>query len=283
LELGEVSLVNRTGLDEQEIFVPPSSLKKAKNAFYAALGKAFEQERLRRLAAVAADRRPKLTPESRHRASPSLLAAASRRSELAPRAERGEQPPHPFVDPSRPFDMGELAEIGGWRFLPLPPVARGQDQELHRHLLELAVTNPNERFAVGLSNLAHLSLARELEALPNVAFFVDYYLYTANRFAVDLMRREAANLLFLYHWLEGSEQDARDLEASLEEPISLVRISGAFQPPLFYGMGCPRGQGALSGPGCRDCAESFTQPLRQGRNRFLLRVRDCTAYLYRLQ
>ena len=34
--------------------------------------------------------------------------------------------------------------------------------------------------------------------------------------------------------------------------------------------------------GCRDCAESYTQPLRQGRNRFLLRVRDCTAYLYQL-
>jgi putative protease len=282
LELGEVSLVNRTGLDEQEIFVPPSSLKKAKNAFYAALGKAFEQERLLRLAAVAADRRPKPAPESRHRASPALLAAAVRRDELAPPAEREEQPPHPFVDPLRPLDPLDLAEIEGWRFLPLPPVARGQDEEVRRHLLELAAGHPNERFAVGLSNLAHLSLARELGALPNVVFFVDYYLYTANRFAVDLLRREAGELLFLYHWLEGSEQDARDLEAGRAEPVPLVRIAEDFQPPLFYGMGCPRGQGALPGPGCRDCAESFTQPLRQGRNRFLLRVRGCTAYLYRL-
>ncbi len=282
LELSEVSLVNRTGLDDQAIFVPPSSLKRAKNAFYAALGKAFEQELLRRLVAVATDRRPKPAPESQHRASPSLLAAAARRGELAPRSESAGPAPHPFVNPLRPLDPLDLAEIGGWRFLPLPPVARGRDEEFRRHLLELAVTSPNERFAVGLSNLAHLSLARELAGMANICFFVDFYLYTANRFAVDLLRRESANLLFLYHWLEGAEQDARDLAASLAEPVPLVRIVGDFQPPLFYGMSCPRGQGALPGPGCGDCAGEFTLPLRQGRNRFLLRVRDCTAYLFRI-
>jgi putative protease len=281
LELREISLANRTGLDDQAIFVPPSSLKKAKNAFYAALGEAFEQERLRRLAAVAADRRPKPAPERRPRPSAALLEAVARRGELGPPAERGEQPPHPFVDPRRPLEVRELAEIEGCRFLPLPPVARSRGEEIRRNLEELASAHPDERFAIGLSNLAHLSLARELGEVANVVFFVDYYLYAANRFAVDLLR-QTANPLFFYHWLEGEEQDARDLAASLEEPVPLVRIEEDFQPPLFYGMSCPRGQGALPGSGCRDCPKSFALPLNQGGNRFLLRVRDCTSYLYRL-
>jgi len=281
LELREISLVNRTGLDDRAIFVPPSGLKKAKNAFYAELGKAFERERLRRLAAVAADRRPKPAPEGRLRPPAALLEAVARRGELGPPAERGGEAPHPFADPSRPLEMRELAEVDGWRFLPLPPVARSGQERILRRLQELAAGHPTERLAIGLSNLAHLSLARELGGLPNVAFFADYYLYTANRFAVDFLR-QTASPLFFYHWLEGEEQDARDLAASLEEPVPLVRIAGNFQPPLFYGMSCPRGQGALPGSGCRDCPKGFTLPLSQGRNRFLLRVRDCTSYLYRL-
>jgi putative protease len=299
LEVSEASFVNRTGLDDEAIFVPPSRLKKAKNAFYLALGQAYEQERLRRLQAVAADRRPQPAPPGRHRASPSLLAAVAvaRRGELAPRSEGFGEAPHPFVDPFRPPDPRDLAEIEGWRFLPLPPVARGPDEEARRNLVELASAHPDQSFAVGLSNLAHLSLARELGNLTNVAFFVDFYLYAANRFTVDFLRRWLANLLFIYHWLEGGEEDSRLLAGALAEEVPLVRIGTDFRPPLFYGMSCPRGQGALppkeraggeepayraSASPCRDCPGGFTLPLTQGRNRFLLRVQDCTAYLYRL-
>jgi hypothetical protein len=191
------------------------------------------------------------------------------------------------VDPFRPLDPRDLAEVEGWRFLPLPPVARSGQEEARRNLVELAAGNPNLLFAVGLSNLAHLSLIRELGELDNVAFFVDFYLYAANRFAIEFLRRQSANLLFIYLWLEGSLEDGQALRGALSRGIPLVRIEADFRPPLFYGMSCPRGQGALPGSespgsGCRDCPGGFTLPLSQGRNRFLLRVRDCTAYLYGL-
>jgi putative protease len=306
LEVREASWVNRSGQEDEAIFVPPSSLKKIKNGFYAALGRAFEQERQRRLEAVAADRRPQAAPEGRHRPSAVLLEMVTRRGELAPRSESAGEAPHPFVDPNGPLDLPDLAVVDGWRFLPLPPVARLHEAEARRHLVELANGHPDVRFAVGLSNLAHLSLVRELGELANVAFFVDFYLYAANRFAVDFLRRRSANILFIYQWLEGSAEDARALADSQTGEVPLVWITADFRPPLFYGMSCPRGQGALpskeraagegfqrtageEGPGsdasafrCRDCPGGFTLPLTQGRNRFLLRVRDCTAYLYRL-
>jgi putative protease len=308
LEADEVTFINRTGLEDEAIFVPPSVLKKAKNAFYLALERAFEQERLRRLESAAGDRWPQPRPQGRHQASPSLLAAVAQRGELAPRSEDS-GPPHPFVDPSRPLDLRELAEIEGWRFLPLPPVARSREEEARRNLTELVTAHPEQRFAVGLSNLGHLSLARELGEMANVAIFVDFYLYAANRFAVEFLRRQSANLLFIYYWLEGGEEDSRALCDALDGEVPLVRITGDFRPPLFYGMSCPRAQGALPSmeqaggeeirraagghgalPGseppaspCRDCPGGFTLPLTQGRNRFLLRVRDCSAYLYRLR
>jgi putative protease len=301
LEVREASWVNRSGLNEETIFVPPSSLKKIKNAFYAALERAFEQERQRRLQAVAADRRPQPEPVGGKRPSAGLLAAVAHRGALAPCSEGAGEAPHPFVDSSRSLDPQDLAEIEGWCFLPLPPVARSREEDARRHLVELVTAHPELHFAVGLSNLAHLSLVRELRELANVAFFVDFYLYAANRFALDFLRRQTANLLFIYYWIEGEEEDGRALAAALSGETPLVQIAADFQPPLFYGMSCPRGQGALPsqeraagqglrgtadgerfGSPCRDCPGGFTLPITQGRNSFLLRVRDCTAYLYRL-
>jgi putative protease len=277
------ALENRTGLPDDALFVPPSALKKARSSFYRALAEALEQNRRAQLEAIAGDGAlrpgPEVAAAPAAAGSPALLRRAARRQELSPLCGREDPAPHPFVSGSGSLELEGLASVEGYRFLPLPPVARTEDPAVR--VLELIRDHPRERFAVGLSNLAHLELIRRLAVLPNVRFFADYPLYTANRFTVALLARQVPGLLFATHWPEGSLEEARALEAASGLP--LVRLDESFRPPLFYGMGCPRGQGVLEvggRRGCRDCPGGFDAALRQGRNRFLLRVRDCTAYLY---
>jgi len=270
LTLAGLELDNRTGLPVDALFVPPSALKKARAAFYRALEEALEARRRARLETVAKDRSPPAGEQPKR--------WAARRQDLSPLHEPGDPAPHPFVGVSGPLKLEELARAEGYRILPLPPVARTGDPA--GRAVELIQASPGERFAVGLSNLAHLEVARRLDGMPNVRFFADFPLYVANRFTVAFLARQVPGLLFATHWLEGAPEDAQNLEAA---SVPLVRVGEGFRPPLFYGLGCPRGQGVLAvggRRGCRDCPGGFELTLSQGRNRFLLRVRDCTAYLY---
>ena len=271
LTLAPLHLDNRTGLPDDELFVPPSALKKARVAFYASLREALASQRQSRLRAVAEDPAP-VSP------GPAAIlprpAAFARRQDLAPPEE--DPTPHPFVRASD-LRLEALAVIEGFRVLPLPPVARTEDGRA----VELIRAHPRERFLVGLSNLSHLELVRSLAGRPDVLFFADFPLYTANRFTAAFLARQVPGLLYATHWLEGRPEDAPALEQATDLP--LLRLDPGFRPPLFYGMGCPRGQGVMragGSAGCRGCPGGFDLALSQGRNRFRLRVRDCTAYLY---
>jgi hypothetical protein len=282
LTVARLELANRTGLPDDALFAPPSALKKARVAFYRALSEALEVRRAGRLQAVAEDRaEPKTSQAASGRpqaaTAPALLRRAARRQDLAPLHENGDPAPHPFADARARVE--ELAEAEGFRFLPLAPVARAEDPA--GWVGRLLDAHPEERFAVGLSNLAHLELARTVADRPNAFFFADFHLYAANRFTVAFLARQVPRLLYVTHWLEGSEEDARALGAAARHP--LLRLAAGFRPPLFYGLGCPRGQGVLrvgGRTGCRDCPRGFDVALTQGKNRFRLSVRDCTAYLY---
>jgi hypothetical protein len=277
LTLAPLGLDNRTGLPDDALFVPPSALKKARASFYRALQETLESRRQERLRAIAEDGVPRLEPRATAE-GPAAMLVRARRQDLSPLHEDGDPAPHPFVGASA-LQPEELARVAGFRVLPLPPVARAEDPA--DWAVELIQAHPEERFAVGLSNLSHLELARRLTGRPNVFFFADFPLYAANRFTLAFLARQVPGLLFATHWLEGEGEDARALEAVAGLP--LARLDEGFRPPLFYGMGCPRGQGVLRVGGrgsCRDCPGGFDAALTQGRNRFLLRVRDCTAYLY---
>jgi putative protease len=274
LTLASLELDNRTGLPDDALFVPPSALKKARAAFYLALGEALESRRQARLQAVAEDgaQAPASSGPAESLPRP---AAFARRQDLSP--PQDDPTPRPFVGASD-FQLEALAVIEGFRVLPLPPVAMGDPAG---RAVELIRTHPRERFLVGLSNLSHLELVRSLAGRPNVLFFADFPLYTANRFTAAFLARQVPGLLFAMHWLEGRPEDAPALEEATDLP--LLRLDQGFRPPLFYGLGCPRGQGVLrvgGSTGCRDCPGGFDLALSQGRNRFRLRVRDCTAYLY---
>jgi putative protease len=291
---GNLSFSNETGLADDEIFIPPSQLKKTKNELYAVLDKAFlsstraSAEPSAHQPAAGADGLP--YPDAWRALSPAHLAALAHRQAMAP----GQGP----VDDAIPFAGSAPHEIdphslflhAGFRWLPLPPVI---DNGLWTEALRgWAERHPDTRFAIGLNNLSHLAIASALAACRNVWFFADFYLYVANRRALSFIRERVPRLLFAYAWIEG-ERDAkgeahdggpieRPAGTAAHDGVPLVQLAQDFRPPLFYSLGCFARH--ISGAGkCQEgCPKDFTSELRQGRNRFKLVVRDCVTWLFAL-
>ena len=248
LTLARLELDNRTGLPDDALFVPPSALKKARAAFYRALEEALESRRRARLRAVAADARaapaapaPAVTGRPQAAAALADLLRRARRQDLSPLHDDGDPAPHPFVGASA-VQPEELASIEGFRVLPLPPVARAEDPA--DWAVQLVQTHPEQRFAVGLSNLSHLELARRLGGRPNVFFFADFPLYTANRFTAAFLARQVPGLLFATHWLEGDGRGRRG-SGSGGGPASGPAGSGLSAAPVLR-HGLPARTGSLA-------------------------------------
>lgn len=292
---GNLSFVNETGLANDEVFIPPSQLKKAKNELYASLDKAFLSSTHvlakppAEAPAAATDEPP--YPEAARSMSPADLAVLAHRQALAPGPQPQDVVPIPFAD-SDPKVIGpqSLFLHAGYRWLPLPPVI--DDGRWTEALRGLAEGYPDTRFAVGLNNLSHLAIASALAACRNVWFFADFYLYVANSRALSFIRERVPRLLFAYAWIEGereAEGEAQDGGTMAHDGgrpgtggVPLVPLARDFRPPLFYSLGCFARH--VSGAGkCREgCPKDFAGELRQGRNRFQLVVRDCVTYLFAL-
>jgi U32 family peptidase len=270
--LGTLAFANRTGLADDGIFVPPSELKRIKNKLYSFLDSAFQ-------ASVSAreDLRPSpVEPEAhsppRYPADLALsvaeLAALSNRQDLSPNGA-----PVPFARCDQTgIQLEDLALRAGFRFLPLPPVMM-EEEAWQKGLVRLVSENPEAQFAIGLNNLSHLSLASALADRPNAWFFADFFLYAANTRSLSFLRARVPRLLFAYFWIEGEEGFA-----STAAPC--VRIAPGFHPPLFYSLGCFERHVMNEGRCDGDCPRDFSHPLRQGKNRFRLVVRDCVTYLF---
>ena len=270
---GKVTFLNKSGLADDRIFVPPSELKKAKNDYYEFLR--HNQPRVGRTTPAAA-----LAPTGDF--SPSPLGAQdlemlAHRERLVPEG----MSPVPFVgnDPGI-LSIEQLPDLAGFRWLPMPPVIAAV-KEWSASLERLAQTHPQTRIACGLNNLSHFDIARMLGSTPNVWFFVDFFLYAANRRAVDLAARLAPRLLFAYEWIEdAAATDPSDTEHRSTGRVSTVRIGGDFRPPLFYGFGC-FARHVLSNGTCSDtCPKDFQRSLRQGGNPFSVVIRDCVTYVF---
>ncbi len=278
-----LSFVNRTGLPDDGIFVPPSELKKAKNDFYRSLKERFVAALSEKAAAVqsAVDGGDKDRPSNW--GSPAIgaavIAALAQRELISPKNAG----PIPFASKGAQGIRAEaLASLDGISFVPLPPVML-DDGEWIEALERLLEQNPGTQFAIGLNNVGHLAFVDRLDTWQNVGFFVDFSLYVANRFALSLLHRRVPSLAFAYSWIEDT------VEWQTVLPVPLVRIATGFRPPLFYSLGC-FAKHVLDSGGCPDesaqpegqkgCPRDFSRDLTQGRNRFQVVVKDCVTYLF---
>jgi putative protease len=270
--LGGFRFTNESAGAGQEIFVPPSALKKMKNDFYARLDALFLRAIQRSVeeaagagGVAAAAGLPAGIPEWGDREAlsgkglePAVFAAPDEEGKL----------PRGFVP----------AESGGFTFITLPPVVMDDAACLKgvEKLLDGAV---GTKFAIGLSNISHLGFARALRGHGNAWFFIDFPLYVANAAAFRFFSREVERLLFQYFWIEGDREDCAVLRSRVGDGPALIGISPRFRPPLFYAMGC-FAKHVLNGGTCIEgCERVFDLELGQGGRKFRLAVRDCVTYL----
>jgi len=256
------------------LFVQPSLLKRLKNEAYAALERRLDAWIEERASAAAAG-----PPEPHGERISIEPAAAPDRGLLS-----GRNAAVPFTL-LREVDAAQLHTVGRRIFLPLAPVATEEESALaalDSALDRLLAEAPERRVAVGLSNIGHLGWVAALAAKGRVDFFIDFPLYVANRWAYAFYRDRIPGLLFQYFWIEGDDAGYRELRAALAAEAALARIEATFEPPLFTGLGCfLRNNGAAAADACRGCPREHAFRLTQGRNRFVVRVRDCVTYVFR--
>lgn len=268
---GPFTFTNSTGLANDEIFVPPSGLKKAKKELYAFLDDSFSSlAGVRREEEGARPNSSRPSPLTREE-----LDAVSHRERLSP----GRFFPIPFAggDPSG-LNPADLVLLAGFRWLPLPPVIMEEEAWIDA-LARLADSHGDVSFAIGLNNISHLAVAAALADRPNAWFFIDFYLYAANARVLLLVRERIPRLLFAYSWIEGGEDNTALLDAAAEK-LPIVRISHDFRPPLFYSLGCFARHVLNNGKCFDDCPKDWRRDLWQGKNRFTVVVRDCVTYLF---
>jgi U32 family peptidase len=274
--LGHLSLTNETGLADDEVFVPPSQLKKAKNELYAFLDEAFKSS----TQPAASFTAPAPPPDPEVAIGPDDLALLALRQVLAPRPKDGDTGALPFVsaDPDQ-IDPQRLFLHAGYRWLPLPPVLL-DDGRWTDALRGLSAAHPDTRFAVGLNNLSHVAMASALGPCRNISFFADFYLYVANCRAFSFIMERVPRLLFAYAWIEGERGEEAKIRCGAAA-VPIVVIDPGFTPPLFYSLACFARHVSGGGGSCLDgCERDFASELRQGRNRFRVVVRDCVTYLF---
>jgi putative protease len=264
---GNLSFSNDSGFTDDGVFVRPSELKKIKNGLYAFLDAQFPPR-----GDSGADSPPAPAPGSE-------LDSA----ELATFAHRGlitppDMEPVPFVggDPER-LDLSRLAELAGFRWLPLPPVIM-DDAPWIESLRRLARLHEGTKIAVGLNNISHLGFAQALSAEENLWFFGDFYLYAANERTLKFLGSRVPRFLFAYEWLEAEPSAAA--RAPRLRPVRTVTMAAEFSPPLFYSLACFTRHSTNKGRCVEGCPKEFSGELRQGNNRFRMVVRDCVTYLF---
>jgi len=267
---GALSFTNGSGFPDDGIFVRPSELKKVKNELYAFFDGAFPT---RRSSLPGAEKAPP-AEDVPSPLGPAELAMLAHRELLNP----PDMSPVPFVggDPAL-LDFSQLADIAGFRWLPLPPVLLDAGPWIDA-VGRLADSHAGTRIAVGLNNMSHLAFVSALSEKSNTWFYADFYLYAANDRTLSFLRSRVPRLLFAYEWLE--EEHAGPTPPSGLHPAPMVRLSSSFAPPLFYSLVCFARHSMNEGRCVDECPKSFRSELQQGRNRFRVLVRDCVTYLF---
>ncbi len=262
---GKIILINRTGHNDNSLFIPPKELKSTRRAFFDKLdtlcapgSTAFQQKESRNTI---------LTGNEQSRGIP--------REKLVPRGNNN----IPFVLFESGFSLDTLPVIDGKRYVPLMPVLFNS-RNYFRKLISMIESDRGTPSVLGLNNATHLEWVTPLAEYENVSFFVDYGLYTANSYAYRFFIERIPKLAFCYFWIEGSWEEYLSLLQSIGNTgVPLFFIGKSFSPHLFLSRGCYTNN--LNGGTCpASCSRNFTYSLTQGSRKYKVVVKDCMTWLF---
>jgi U32 family peptidase len=262
--VGDIALINNSDLPANGIFLPPAAIKKFKNSFYTFLNTVIEKKRAQLLEEVLQYKCPADAFATHSLFDGKCREFVAQRERLNP--AKGDRL-LPFVSKSD-LEHASFASQRKLSFLPLPPVIF-EENVFFRSVEAALVKHPEKIFLVGLNNIHHLYYAEKLQRYDNVFFFVDFYLYAANRFALKFYQDKIGKLLFAYRFIEDDNET---------DQLPLTAIGRSFNPPLFYSCGCFCRHNVFNA--CpKGCKKHYRRTLIN-RKEFSLITEECISYLF---
>jgi putative protease len=240
----DVTVDNRTDLDENRIFIPPKELKQLKRALYTEVEHSIT--------------------EHIHRQTVALLSSQQRS-------------PNEFRLPERSSIPREGALIDGKFYLPLDFLDFRQaesDEQMEGKIASIAAAYPDAQIVVGIQHTAQIAWYRKQKGL---SCYIDYYLYCANRFTLDFLLDQLPGCIGAYYWIEDRISQAHIDKIPWSLPVK--RVDDLFSPPLFLSRSCfARDSLGISCSSCTHRRHDFT--ISQNGRTYHVRVRDCMTHLY---
>jgi len=291
LEGVRVEVVGEDGAAEEialaDAFLPPSVLKREKNRLYARTAELLAFAETAYAAGGAEIARARTPRDARQGGSPIGTIAAPPRSRLTfPR--EGLPSGIAFATPRILREGARLPEYAGASWLPLAPLVAERDSYSSMVIDRVESELKSRSVCVGLGALHHIALARELsKRLPEaredgrLAFFIDFNLYIANRLAVLSLDDLVGGVAFAYFYIEGREEDRRELaEVALVPPIA--PCGEDFEPPLFQSLACFYKHDVARGSCPQDCPRDWSGAVSDRDREYRVIVEDCVTSVYRV-
>jgi len=264
-EIDSVNVINQSRFDENRIFIPPSQLKSAKRAFVSALSASFDNK----IESFSPPLLPEKEVDSKY---DTILSIISDREKINPVTviEGKESRELPFALNFHLLNIDTLHRFENFVFVPLKPVIKDGDRYV-AEFIELVKSRPDITFVTGLNNISHFVLLEK--DLKNVLFFCDFFIYTANRFALDFINSISnGNIISVFKWIEDSSIHLESLQ------IPVLEISQNFKRPLFYALGCYKKHNL--GSDCRNCSKEGVFHLKNRGRNYKVIVHDCITYMF---
>lgn len=163
-----------------------------------------------------------------------------------------------------PF-LYEGKEIGNYTYFSFSPISFNEEKQFSEMMENVGTVKG--KVAIGLNNIAQLSFAKDH---PEFYYFIDIYLYLANRYSATLLKDFfKENLLGGYLWLEIEEKEE-------EWPFEPTPVKN-FLPPLFISRACFR-KDSLDFT-CENCSKDNVFQVEQNGQKNTVRVLDCITYV----
>lgn len=250
----EINITNTTDLADQQLFIALSQLKEIRRNWYEYLEKELEK-------LLVQDARLENLGDYN-------LQPLSPRKDISPLYD----PPIPWVDTVEVVkllkagkNVNQLLAIQGERvYLPLAPIMF--EEQKYLEALDQLIVLIKKPVYVGLNNIGQMAWARQH---PEIACFIDIYLYMANRYAAAASCSNLESLQGMYHWIE---RDAIDTSAW---PSHATTPPGNFSMPLFISRSCYRYDTLKQS--CEGCPRRGNWVIEQNGKKYKVMVRSCVT------
>jgi len=271
---GSLTVINKTGRPDRELFIPASQLKTIRRKWYSELNSVWNNRVF-----------SKKNEQNNH--APNATVPLPDRKKIVPEKDS----PVPFIINPDQYNPDNLPQVDGIYYIPLCPILfddQAYFNKLDSLLEKFSTSIPKPIIRIGLNNIGHLPWAQKH---PEFEYFADYYLYCANSSALSLLQHNLELVSSAYYWLEDTDQSI-----SFDKD-TVFPVGADFSPPMFISRSCFRRDSLGITKGCvnrafyevsadhheeKEICSRYPGPysLYQTGKNYTVYVRNCITYLF---